>query len=143
MIIKKDLYLVCEIPYIEPKFGAKPKEGKPDIIAITTTRDEAYAIASHYLEYRNFKREYSVVYISYYNGKNSGYWGSIYLNNNLDNIVALLGADVSDDPMFTNNCLLYFHNPVSCSFNVLRSIKDFRTMCNWIKTGIDNWFKRN
>ena len=142
MIIKKDLYLVCEIPFIEPKFGVRAEEGISDIIAITTTRDEAYSIATHYLEYKNFKRQYSQVYISYYNGKNSSYWGNVYLNN-LDNIVATQGADVVDDSMFKDLCPLYFHNPISCSLNVLRSIKDFRIMCNWIKKGVDNWFIKN
>ncbi len=142
MIIKKDLYLVCEIPFIEPKFSIRAEEGISDIIAITTTRDEAYTIATHYLEYKNFKKQYSQVYISYYNGKNCNYWGTLYMNN-LDNIVAIQGADVVNDPMFIDQCPLYFHNPISCSLNVLKSIKDFRTMCNWIKSGINNWFAKN
>lgn len=143
MIIKKDLYLVCEVPFIEPKFGVRAEEGKPDIITITTTREEAYTIACRYLEYKNFKRQYSQVFISYYNGRHSDYWGRLYLYNNLDNIVAIEGADVVDDPMFRDICPLYFHNPVSNSLNVLKSIKDFRSMCNWIKKGIDNWFAKN
>lgn len=142
MIIKKDLYLVCEIPFIEPKFGVRAEEGKPEIITITTTREEAYKIATRYLEYKNFKQMYSQVYISYYNGKSGNYWGYLYLNSDLDNIVGILGADVVIDPMFTDNCPLYFHNPVSSSLNVLKSIGDFRVMCNWIKQEIENWFKR-
>ena len=142
MIIKKDLYLVCEVPFIEPKFGVKPERGVPDIITITTTREEAYKIASRYLEYKNFKRVYSIVFISYYNGKDGEYWGYIYNQPNIDNIVAVLGADTVIDDMFTHDCPLYFRNPVSHSFNILKSIDDFRKMCNWIKEGITNYFNK-
>lgn len=142
MIIKKDLYLVCEVPFIEPKFGCTPERGVPEVLTITTTRDEAYKIASRYVEYKNFRNVYSVVFISYYNGPDGEYWGSLYRDRNLDNIVAILGADAVDDKLFTGNCPLYFNNPVSHSFNILRSMEDFRKVCNWVKAGLENFFAK-
>jgi hypothetical protein len=142
MIIKQDIYLVSEIPFIEPKFGARPEKGIPYCIALCTTREEAYTIACRCLEYNNFKHMYSQIFISYYNGEYGKYWGDLYLNNNLDNIASLLGCDVVQDSSFVDNCPLYFHNPISCSLNIINNIKDFRTMCNWVKTGIKNWFAK-
>lgn len=142
MVINKDLYIVNEIPFKEPVYGCKPEKGIPDIIAITTTREEAYRIATRYLEYKNFRKQYSIVYLSYYNGMDGEYWGNLYNNYDLNHLVGIMGADVVIDEMFEEDCPLYFNNVVSNSLNVMHSIKDFRTMCNWIKEGIKNYFTK-
>lgn len=142
MILSKDLFIVCEIPFLEPKFGVKPEKGIPTIISITTTRDEAYKIANKYLEYKNLKRIYSIIFISYYNGDYGEYWGDLFINNNIETILRNLGADIINDNMFTNNCPLYFNNPISNSLNIIMNIKDFRIMVNWIKDGIKNWWNK-
>ena len=142
MIINKDMFIVNEIPIIEPKFSVKAEKGIPDIIAITTTREEAYSIAKKYLDYKNLKRKYSIVYISYYNGKNGEYWGEYYKNSKMEDILLTMGANVVQDEMFVDNCPLFFDNPVSCSLLIIENIKDFRKMVNWVKQGIDNWFEK-
>lgn len=141
MIINKDLFLVCEVPFLEPKFGVKPEKKLPDIITITTTRDEAYKIASRYLEYKNIKKRYSVVFISYYNGNNGLYWGKYY-NNTIEDILLSIGAEVVQDDMFTEPCPLYFYNPVSCSLLIIQTMNDFRKIVNWVRDGIKNWYEK-
>ena len=142
MVIQKDLYLVCEVPYIEPIFGVREVEGTPSIIAITTTRDEAYTIALKYLQYKNFKQMYSKVYISYYIGNYGSYMGDVFLNGDFDTIVASFGADVIIDDKFVEDCPLYIHNSISSSLNIVKSLDAFRKMCNWIRDSFLNWLKK-
>ena len=142
MIISKDLFIVNEIPILEPKFSVKPERGIADIIAITTTREEAYKIATKYLNYKNIKHKYSIVYISYYNGMEGEYWGNYYKNSSIDQILLTMGTTVVLDDMWTSNQPLFFNNPVSCNLVIIQNIAEFRSLVNWVKQGIKNWFER-